>query len=141
MKTFLIPSFRLTLGGSGFGGSEIPNKRFMLLLGELGGCWWHGADRKPLREEMFKKPLQAPRQNQAKGSQKRQIKLNILKCFPTLQSDDLDALIPNKGDFVVSNFPGSRTVVYLQDKEPVFFDLENRGKVIIPTGTHFSQSH
>ena len=57
---------------------------------------------------MFLKPYRVKSSNQMKGSDKKRLKLELGKRFPLLSEEDLNGLIPNKEEVVMSKvtWPG-----------------------------------
>jgi translation initiation factor 2D len=82
---------------------------------------------------MFKKPIENVRQSLIKSSQKRQLKLDIVKAFPLLTVEDLEVLMPSKQDMYTATISGTKMIIYLSaSKEPLFFDLRGNGD-LFPT--------
>jgi hypothetical protein len=85
---------------------------------------------------MWKKPWKPQKQNLIKTSDKRRLKEKIAEQYPKISKEQLDLIIPQKGQITTIKVGGeSRTVVYCLEKDPIFFDIDGREKQFIPTGT------
>jgi translation initiation factor 2D len=73
---------------------------------------------------MFKKQIENLRLSLIKTSDKRKLKADIVKAFPSLTLDDLELIMPSKQDLYCGVASGSKQIIYLDShKEPLFFDL------------------
>jgi translation initiation factor 2D len=83
---------------------------------------------------MWKKPWKPQKQNLIKTSDKRRLKEKIAEQYPKISKEQLDLIIPQKGQITTIKVGGeSRTVVYCLEKDPIFFDIDGREKQFIPT--------
>lgn len=74
------------------------------------------------------------RSNLIKGSERKKLKESLVKEFPEISREDLDTLIPIKGDDIyVHKVLGTRILVYANGKDPLFFDMNGKGD-FYPTG-------
>ncbi len=85
---------------------------------------------------MFLKAFRVKSSSQMKGSDKKKLKADLKKKFPSLTDDSLNALIPNKDEVVVSKvytFGGDSLLVYYHAKCPLFFEFEKERGRVFPT--------
>jgi predicted ribosome-associated RNA-binding protein Tma20/translation initiation factor 1 (eIF-1/SUI1) len=81
---------------------------------------------------MWKKPFKS-RSSILKTSERKKLKEALLRLYPALTAESLDALIPSKGDSVTScKVQASYTIIYSVDNEPLFFDADSRN-TLYPT--------
>lgn len=84
---------------------------------------------------MFLKPYRVKSSNQLKGSEKKKLKAELKKNFPSLTDDQLSGLIPAKEEVMISKiytFGGDSLLLYVHGKSPLFFELE-KDRIIFPT--------
>uniref|UniRef100_A0A3Q2XQQ8 Eukaryotic translation initiation factor 2D n=1 Tax=Hippocampus comes TaxID=109280 RepID=A0A3Q2XQQ8_HIPCM len=82
---------------------------------------------------MFAKPFRVKSNTVMKGSDRRKLKADIAVAFPSLTSDELTELVPNKEEFNVVKIyvhKGDSVTLYFGHKNPLFFELE---KQLYPT--------
>ncbi|XP_061634628.1 eukaryotic translation initiation factor 2D isoform X1 [Phyllopteryx taeniolatus] len=82
---------------------------------------------------MFAKPFRVKSNIVMKGSDRRKLKADVSAAFPTLFSDELTELVPNKEEFnVVKIFAhkGDAVTLYVGHKNPLFFEVD---KQLYPT--------
>lgn len=81
---------------------------------------------------MFKKTFKAQSTNKLKTSDKKKLRDTVKRVFPALKEDDLELLLPLKGDVCVSKISGTHTLIYSLDGEPLFIDTTGRNS-LFPT--------
>lgn len=84
---------------------------------------------------MFLKPYRVKSNVQMKGSDKKKLRADLGKKFPSLAESDLAELIPGKEEVVLSKvytFGGDSVLIYTHNKTPLFFEFE-KDKVVLPT--------
>ncbi|XP_037099169.1 eukaryotic translation initiation factor 2D [Syngnathus acus] len=82
---------------------------------------------------MFAKPFRVKSNIVMKGSDRRKLKADIAAAFPSLSSDELSELVPNKEEFNVVKIythKGDAVTIYVGHKNPLFFEME---KQLYPT--------
>ncbi|XP_062854667.1 eukaryotic translation initiation factor 2D [Trichomycterus rosablanca] len=82
---------------------------------------------------MFTKAFRVKSNTVIKGSDRRKLKADVSAAFPSLSTDTLNELIPNKDELNVVKVyahKGDAVTVYVLHKNPVFFQLE---KQLYPT--------
>ncbi|XP_077464453.1 eukaryotic translation initiation factor 2D isoform X1 [Stigmatopora argus] len=82
---------------------------------------------------MFAKPFRVKSNVAMKGSDRRKLKADLSAAFPTLSSDELTELVPNKEEFNVVKIythKGESVTIYIGHKNPLFFEIE---KQLYPT--------
>jgi len=70
-----------------------------------------------------------------KGSDKKKLKVSLAKVFSFLSEKDFDLLLPTKDEIIMSKiftFAGDSVLLYVHNKNAVFFELE-KDKVVYPT--------
>ena len=93
---------------------------------------------------MFAKPFRVKSNTQMKGSDKKKLKSEVRKKFPTFFAapasessvDPIDDVITPKDDVTVSKvytFSGESYLVYYQLKNPIFFEPEKEKGNLHPT--------
>ncbi|KAG7228210.1 hypothetical protein INR49_013373 [Caranx melampygus] len=78
---------------------------------------------------MFAKPFRVKSNTVIKGSDRRKLKADISTAFPSLSTDELSELIPNKEEINVVKIyahKGEAVTLYVLHKNPLFFELEKR---------------
>ena len=86
---------------------------------------------------MFKKPFKLQTQNLLKGSDKKKFRDIVSRQFSArLRPEDLDLLVPLKGNVSTAKIADSRMVLYFLESEPIFLDMNGRND-LIPTGSYF----
>jgi len=84
---------------------------------------------------LFNKPFRVKSNSQMKGSDKKKLKQQLQKCFPTLTETDLNRLIPTKDEIITSKiytFAGESVLLYIHDRDTVFFQMEKE-KTFFPS--------
>ena len=74
---------------------------------------------------MFTKPFRVKSNTQMKGSDKKKLKANVKKCFPSISDEDLNVLLPMKEEIVVNKiftFSEESCLVYIHKKNAVFIE-------------------
>jgi len=82
---------------------------------------------------MFKNPFKTRSNATIKVSDRKRVRGQLAAAYPSLTEDDLNQLIPNKGDVRVMKITTSANVhvsVHIKDKDPVCFEVDG---VIYPT--------
>ncbi|XP_061837529.1 eukaryotic translation initiation factor 2D isoform X1 [Nerophis lumbriciformis] len=82
---------------------------------------------------MFTKPFRVKSNTVMKASDRRKLKADISAAFPSLSSDELTEVIPNKEELNVVKIyahKGDTVTLYVLHKNPLFFQLE---KHLYPT--------
>ncbi|KAK2851572.1 hypothetical protein Q5P01_007848 [Channa striata] len=82
---------------------------------------------------MFAKPFRVKSNTVIKGSDRRKLKANISAAFPSLTSDELSELAPNKEELNIVKIythKGDAVTLYVLHKNPLFFEVE---KQLYPT--------
>ncbi|GAB1605799.1 eukaryotic translation initiation factor 2D-like isoform X1 [Argonauta hians] len=82
---------------------------------------------------MFKKSFRVKTQSSLKGSDRKKLRADLTKAFPSLDDPALDELCPSKGDVSVmkiSTHTGEVIHVYFHQKDPIVFELH---KIFHPT--------
>ncbi|GIY44889.1 eukaryotic translation initiation factor 2D [Caerostris darwini] len=78
---------------------------------------------------MFKKPHKVKTSTTVKGSERRRLRSFVEESFPTLSSDEINSLIPNKGEMnqiKAMTHSGSLAMIYCCGQKPVFFQIEGK---------------
>ncbi|KAG7161306.1 Eukaryotic translation initiation factor 2D-like [Homarus americanus] len=84
---------------------------------------------------MFIKPFRIKSQTQLKGSERKKLRAELFQAYPSLTSNDLSKLMPNKEDVTLVRmycYKGESVNVYQVQKDPLFFMVEKE-KEIYPT--------
>ena len=84
---------------------------------------------------MFVKAFRVKSQTQLKGSDKKKLKADIKKAFPSFNDEELNGLIPNKDEIIQSKIATHNedsVLVYFHQKCPLFFQFEKE-KQLFPT--------
>ncbi|XP_077401107.1 eukaryotic translation initiation factor 2D isoform X2 [Vanacampus margaritifer] len=82
---------------------------------------------------MFAKSFRVKSNVVMKGSDRRKLKADISAAFPSLSSDEITELVPNKEDFNVVKIyahKGDTVTLYVGHKNPLFFEVD---KQLYPT--------
>ncbi|XP_057677444.1 eukaryotic translation initiation factor 2D isoform X1 [Corythoichthys intestinalis] len=82
---------------------------------------------------MFAKQFRVKSNTVMKGSDRRKLKADISAAFPSLSSDELTELVPNKEELNVVKIythKGDGVTIYVGHKNPLFFEIE---KQLYPT--------
>ncbi|XP_045913489.1 eukaryotic translation initiation factor 2D isoform X2 [Micropterus dolomieu] len=78
---------------------------------------------------MFAKQFRVKSNTVIKGSDRRKLKADISAAFPSLSTDELSELIPNKEELNVVKIyahKGDAVTLFVLHKNPLFFELEKR---------------
>jgi len=81
---------------------------------------------------MFHKPFRVKSNSALRGSEKKQLKANLIKCYG-LTAEDIDTILPNKGQITISKIychSSESALIYSCNDNPLFFEVE---KKIYPT--------
>ncbi|XP_063607889.1 eukaryotic translation initiation factor 2D-like [Penaeus indicus] len=84
---------------------------------------------------MFTKPFKIKSQTQLKGSDRKKLRTELSKMYPSLTAEDVNKLVPSKEDVTLIKMychRGESVNVYQVQKDPMFFMIE-REKEIYPT--------
>ncbi|XP_014776096.1 eukaryotic translation initiation factor 2D isoform X1 [Octopus bimaculoides] len=82
---------------------------------------------------MFKKSFRVKTQSSLKGSDRKKLRADLVKAFPSLDEESLEELCPSKGDVSVmkiSTHTGEIAFVYFYQRDPLVFELH---KTFYPT--------
>lgn len=82
---------------------------------------------------MFLKPFRVKTQTQIKGSDRKKLRAEISKWYPTLSEGDLTQLIPAKEEMKITKIythSGENGLIYSLQKKPIFFEID---RVVYPT--------
>ncbi|XP_067388019.1 eukaryotic translation initiation factor 2D isoform X1 [Emydura macquarii macquarii] len=82
---------------------------------------------------MFSKAFRVKSNTAIKGSDRRKLRAEVAATFPTLSSEQLSELVPNKEELTVVKLyahKGDAVTVYANNKNPVLFEME---KILYPT--------
>lgn len=83
---------------------------------------------------MFIKAFKTKNNVQLKATEKKKFRSNVSKKYPSLTEDELNLIIPAKGNvFIIKilTHSGVQVTVYSVDKRPMFFELD--GGQLVPT--------
>lgn len=86
---------------------------------------------------MFKKPFKVQSKTPLSRKDKQKLQKLILETFPILANheDILPLLLPksstktNSNEIYLTKISGTNTLIYSQDKEPLFFDVDGKKKI------------
>lgn len=82
---------------------------------------------------MFLKPFRVKTQTQIKGSDRKKLRAEISKWYPTLSEGDLMQLIPAKEEMKITKIythSGENGLIYSLHKNPIFFEID---RVVYPS--------
>ncbi|KAK3238247.1 hypothetical protein CYMTET_51727 [Cymbomonas tetramitiformis] len=83
---------------------------------------------------MFKKQVTYSKQNKLSGADRKKVRRNLKEKLPTATDDDLDAILPAKGDLSVGKMASpSRATVYFNGLIPMIIDLNSKVDTLIPS--------
>jgi len=78
---------------------------------------------------MFTKPFRVKSNTPVKGSERKKIKAELQKCFPTITEEDTSLLFPNKEDMSVMKIEthsGEVISAHLVGKKPIVFHIREK---------------
>lgn len=82
---------------------------------------------------MFKKNISIQNSKALSGKDVKKLKKDIQIQYPDLSEEHLNELIPGKADMTVHKL-SNKTLAYSRTGgNPLFFDLEGRGDMLLPT--------
>ncbi|CAM1328497.1 EIF2D (predicted) [Pycnogonum litorale] len=82
---------------------------------------------------MFLKPIKIKSTSQIKSSDRKRLRSDISKCFPSFNQEQLSNLVPSKEDMQVmkvASHSGIHAMVYCLQKVPIFYEID---KAYYPT--------
>ncbi|XP_014436185.1 eukaryotic translation initiation factor 2D [Pelodiscus sinensis] len=82
---------------------------------------------------MFSKAFRVKSNTAIKGSDRRKLRADVTTAFPTLSSEQLSELVPNKEELNIIKLyahKGDAVTVYANNRNPILFELE---KTLYPT--------
>jgi len=77
---------------------------------------------------MFHKPFRVKSNSALRGSEKKQLKANLTKCY-SLTPEDIETILPNKGQITISKIychSSESALIYSCNDNPLFFEVDKK---------------